>query len=89
MTLSLPPITMVFCCVDGGKAFASRNRTEAHEVHCIIASIIRNTLCQVCARGEGGIVWQVLMYAACCCVTYLLLIMYNLAPGHSLSASVA
>lgn len=46
IALNLPPITMVFCCVDGGKAFASKFRGEAHEVHTIIAGIIRNTLRQ-------------------------------------------
>ena len=49
IALALPPITMVFCCVDGGKVFASKYRSEAHEVHVIIAGIIRNTL-----RQAGG-----------------------------------
>ena len=32
MVISLPPITMVFTCVDGGKAYAGRHREEAHQV---------------------------------------------------------
>ena len=32
LAVSLPPITMVFCCVDGGKAFASKSRDDAHQV---------------------------------------------------------
>ena len=44
---ALPPITMVFCMVDGGKLYAVRHRKDARMVHLCCASIILSTLRQV------------------------------------------
>lgn len=40
-------MTMVFCMVDGGKAFAARHRRDAPAVHRTLAAVVRSVLRQV------------------------------------------
>lgn len=48
--VQLPPMTMVFAMVDGGKQFAVLHRKDARQVHKVIAACIQNTL----RRTEQG-----------------------------------
>ena len=50
----LPNVTMVFCCVDGGKPFVSRHRREAREVHNLLVSVLRSVLQQVRQWNDGA-----------------------------------
>ena len=43
----LSRVTAVFCMVDGGKAYAAKNRSEAKLVNCELVAVIRNALRQV------------------------------------------
>ena len=43
----LPPMTMVFCMVDGGKMYAIRHRRDARLVHLGCLSVVLSTLRQV------------------------------------------
>lgn len=45
--LELMPVTMVFCMVDGGKAFAARHRRDAPAVHRTLAAVVCSVLRQV------------------------------------------
>ena len=40
-------VTAVFCMVDGGKAYAAKNRSEAKLVNRELVAVIRNALRQV------------------------------------------
>ena len=40
-------VTAVFCMVDGGKAYAAKNRSEAKLVNHKLVAVIRNALRQV------------------------------------------
>ena len=53
VSAALPPVTMVFAMVDGGKLFAMRHRKDARAVHLCCASVILSTLRQV--GGQGGV----------------------------------
>ena len=46
--MGLATVTMVFCSVDGGKAFATRHRSSAKEVHAELVAVMRNALRSVC-----------------------------------------
>ena len=46
-SLLIAPVTMVFCCVDGGKQFATRQRRDAREVHNELVAVMRSVLLQV------------------------------------------
>ncbi len=37
----LPPVTMVFCSVEGGKQYAAWRRHDAHEVHLQLVSTMQ------------------------------------------------
>ena len=47
MGMGLPQVTAVFCMVDGGTAYAARNRSEAKLVNAEIMAVMRNALRQI------------------------------------------
>ena len=45
---SLPPVTMVFCSIEGGKQYASlRSKADARDVHLELIAVMRGALKQV------------------------------------------
>ena len=42
-----PSVTMVFCCVDGGKQFVAKHRRDAEHVHQQLVAVMRSVLVQV------------------------------------------
>ena len=45
---SLPPVTMVFCSIEGGKQYASlRSKADARDVHMELIAVMRGALKQV------------------------------------------
>ncbi len=44
---NLPPVSMVFSIVDGGKQYASKHREDAEEVHLQLLAVMRSVLLQV------------------------------------------
>ena len=44
-----PPVTMVFCCVDGGKQFVAKHRRDAEQLHQQLVAVMRSVLMQVLA----------------------------------------
>ena len=42
-----PSVTMVFCCVDGGKQFVAKHRNDAQHVHQELVAVMRSILIQV------------------------------------------
>ena len=56
----IPNITMVFCMVEGGKAFAARSRAEAKVVHEVLSRAISDTLDDfpggyLCRKQDGDL----------------------------------
>jgi hypothetical protein len=46
-SVNLPPVTMVFAIVDGGKQYAAKHRQAAEDVHLQLMSVMRTVLLQV------------------------------------------
>jgi len=46
----IPPVTMVFCAVDGGKQFTTWQRRDARDVHNELVAVMRSVLLQVIRR---------------------------------------
>ena len=46
--VSLPPVTVVFCSIEGGKQYASsRSKADARDMHLELVAIMRGALRQV------------------------------------------
>ena len=43
----IPPVTMVFCAVEGGKQYATWQRKDAREVHNELVAVMKSVLLQV------------------------------------------
>ncbi|GAX74576.1 hypothetical protein CEUSTIGMA_g2025.t1 [Chlamydomonas eustigma] len=74
---SLPNVTMVFCCVDGGKDYAKKHREEAHVIHTIIAGIIHDTMRQVpgsylCRMQDGDLKYMVVFSTPAAAIAWCL-----------------
>ncbi|GAX74578.1 hypothetical protein CEUSTIGMA_g2027.t1 [Chlamydomonas eustigma] len=75
--ISLPPVTMVFCCVEGGKEYAKKHREEAHAIHLLIAGIIRCTLREVpgsylCRMQDGDLKYMVVFSSPLAAIAWCL-----------------
>ena len=44
---SLPPVTAVFCSVEGAKQYSARTKIDAHMVHSELVSVMKGALAQV------------------------------------------
>ena len=42
-----PPVTMVFCCADGGKHYVNKNRRDAEAVHNELVAVMKSVLLHV------------------------------------------
>ncbi len=62
--MTLPPITMAFAIVDGGKTFAARHRRDVRRVNDVCAACIRSCLRVVpggylCRLQDGDLKYMV------------------------------